>query len=106
MTEWDPLILPPLKAVEKSPISIEIEGDPFILHQVNEKPILCHVNLATGYRGGERQTQLLMELLSSLGWQQMLIARKAGILAHKSRSIDSLKIYETSLNPLQYFLSL
>ena len=70
---------------------------------INEKPILCHVNLATGYRGGERQTQLLMEQLSSLGWQQMLIARKAGILAHKSRSIDSLKIYETSLNPLQYF---
>ncbi len=70
---------------------------------INEKPILCHVNLATGYRGGERQTQLLMERLSSLGWQQMLIARKAGILAHKSRSIDSLKIYETSLNSLQYF---
>ena len=70
---------------------------------INEKPILCHVNLATGYRGGERQTQLLMKQLSSLGWQQMLIARKAGILAQRSGSIDNLIIYETSLNPLQYF---
>ena len=30
----------PKSLLEKSPISIEIEGDPFILHQVNEKPIL------------------------------------------------------------------
>ena len=65
---------------------------------INEKPILCHVNLATGYRGGERQTQLLMKQLSSLGWQQMLIARKAGILAQRSGSIDNLIIYETSLD--------
>ena len=66
------------------------------------KPILCHVNLATGFRGGERQTYLLMDRLSNQGWQQKLIARKSGKLAELSQSIDNLTIVETSINPLQY----
>ena len=66
------------------------------------KPILCHVNLATGFRGGERQTYLLMDRLSNQGWQQKLIARKSGKLAELSQSVDNLTIVETSINPLQY----
>jgi glycosyltransferase involved in cell wall biosynthesis len=66
------------------------------------KPILCHVNLATGFRGGERQTYLLMGRLSNQGWQQKLIARKSGKLAELSQSVDNLTIVETSINPLQY----
>ena len=66
------------------------------------KPILCHVNLATEFRGGERQTYLLMDRLSNQGWQQKLIARKSGKLAELSQSVDNLTIVETSINPLQY----
>ena len=69
---------------------------------IETKPILCHVNLATGFRGGERQTYLLMDRLSNQGWQQKLIARKSGKLAELSQSVDNLTIVETGINPLQY----
>ncbi|MDP7028476.1 MAG: glycosyltransferase family 1 protein, partial [Candidatus Marinimicrobia bacterium] len=35
-------------------------------------PSICHVNLADGFRGGERQTFLLMEELASRGYKQHL----------------------------------
>ena len=66
------------------------------------KPILCHVNLANGFRGGERQTYLLMDRLNNQGWQQKLIARKSGKLAELSQSVDNLTIVKTGINPLQY----
>jgi len=69
---------------------------------IETKPILCHVNLATGFRGGERQTYLLMDRLSNQGWQQKLIARKSGKLAELSQSVDNLTIVKTGINPLQY----
>ena len=68
----------------------------------NTQSVLCHVNLATGFRGGERQTYLLMDRLSSKGWQQKLIARKSGKLAELSQSVDNLTIVKTGINPLQY----
>ena len=69
---------------------------------INTQPVLCHLNLATGFRGGERQTYLLMDRLSNQGWQQKLIARKAGKLAQLSESIANLRIVEVGLNPLQH----
>lgn len=36
---------------------------------------ICHVNLARGFRGGERQTQLLIEALAGFGIEQCLVAR-------------------------------
>jgi glycosyltransferase involved in cell wall biosynthesis len=36
---------------------------------------ICHVNLAKGFRGGERQTQILIESLAEAGVQQLLVAR-------------------------------
>ncbi|GIX21914.1 MAG: glycosyl transferase [Gammaproteobacteria bacterium] len=36
---------------------------------------ICHVNLAKGFRGGERQTQLLIEHLAPYGLRQTLVAR-------------------------------
>ena len=68
---------------------------------INIQPVLCHVNLAIGFRGGERQTYLLMNRLSNQGWQQKLIARKSGKLAKVSKPIANLKIVKTGLNPLQ-----
>ena len=38
---------------------------------------ICHVNLAGGFRGGERQTFLLMGELASRGYEQALIAKSS-----------------------------
>ena len=36
---------------------------------------LCHINLARGFRGGERQTELLIRHLGKQGLDQLLVAR-------------------------------
>lgn len=61
---------------------------------------LCHVNLAAGFRGGERQTQLLISELAARGWSQRLIARRGGALARRCRNIERLEIREVARNPL------
>lgn len=38
-------------------------------------PLLAHINLARGFRGGERQTELLVRGLAEAGWRQRLVAR-------------------------------
>ncbi len=38
-------------------------------------PLICHINLARGYRGGERQTELLIRELAARGCRQRLLAR-------------------------------
>ncbi|MCZ6797290.1 MAG: hypothetical protein O7F15_03950 [Gammaproteobacteria bacterium] len=43
-----------------------------------DKKVICHINLARGFRGGERQTELLAHGLSRLGWEQVLIDRRGG----------------------------
>jgi glycosyltransferase involved in cell wall biosynthesis len=55
-----------------------------------------HINLAAGYRGGERQTQLLIEGLARNGWRQKLVARRGEPLAKRCRGITGLEIVETS----------
>jgi glycosyltransferase involved in cell wall biosynthesis len=47
---------------------------------------ILHVNFAPGWRGGERQTLLLMEGLRNLGVQNTLLARSGGTLAERARS--------------------
>ena len=67
---------------------------------------VTHINLANGFRGGERQTFLLMQELSSRGYEQSLIAKKNSLLATQSNSIDNLKIIESRFNALDCFRSL
>ena len=64
---------------------------------------ITHINLANGFRGGERQTFLLMQELSSRGYEQSLIAKKNSLLATKSHSIHNLNIIESRLNALDCF---
>ena len=59
-----------------------------------------HVNLSRGYRGGERQTQLLIEGLSALGWSQKLIARRSEELSKRCASIEGLELVEVHGNIL------
>jgi glycosyltransferase involved in cell wall biosynthesis len=45
------------------------------------RPRVAHVNVARGYRGGERQTELLVRGLAERGIEQVLVARKGATLA-------------------------
>jgi glycosyltransferase involved in cell wall biosynthesis len=44
---------------------------------------IAHINLAKGYRGGERQAELLIRALKDLGQEQVLVARAGGPLAER-----------------------
>jgi glycosyltransferase involved in cell wall biosynthesis len=49
---------------------------------------ICHVNVYKGYRGGERQTELLIRELSGRGFSQILVARRAAPLAARVMDLD------------------
>ncbi len=49
---------------------------------------IVHVNTARGYRGGERQTELLIRGLASHGVRQALITRRGAPLATRLRDVD------------------
>lgn len=53
---------------------------------------IAHINLARGFRGGERQTQLLVEGLAGHGWRQKLIVRRGEPLAERCAGIDGLEL--------------
>lgn len=61
-----------------------------------QSKIITHLNFAKGFRGGERQTQLLIEELSSLGYIQKLIVRKNSELLPRCKKIKNLTIIEIS----------
>ncbi|MGB5344836.1 MAG: glycosyltransferase family 4 protein [Woeseia sp.] len=64
-----------------------------------QDPLIGHINLAGGYRGGERQTQLLIEELASRGYRQCLVARRGGQLALRCASIPGLDVRSCSTQP-------
>ena len=49
---------------------------------------IVHVNTARGYRGGERQTELLIRGLASRGLSQMLVVRRGAPLATRLRDVN------------------
>lgn len=55
-------------------------------------PLIAHVNLARGYRGGERQTELLVRGLAALGWRQRLVARRGEPLAARLNDAAGLAV--------------
>ncbi len=65
--------------------------------------LLCHVNLANRFRGGERQTMLLIRALSERGFKQKLIARKDSELTKRCQSLSGLEVIETNLFGLNVF---
>lgn len=58
--------------------------------------LIAHANFAKGFRGGERQTQLLIEQLSLLGYQQRLLVRHGSELTPRCKDIKNLEIIEIS----------
>lgn len=55
---------------------------------------LTHLNLARGFRGGERQTELLIRGLAAAGWRQRLVARRGEPLAARCRDVPGLQVVE------------
>lgn len=68
--------------------------------------MLTHLNLARGYRGGERQTELLVRGLADLGWTQRLVARRDEPLAERCRDVPRLDIRTTAAGVPGAFLAL
>lgn len=64
----------------------------------NRDVIICHVNLAKEYRGGERQTELLVRELAARGWQQRLVVRHGQPMAERCADVEGLDIVATSSN--------
>jgi len=67
---------------------------------------LTHLNLARGFRGGERQTELLIRGLAALGWRQQLVARRGESLAGRCRDVPGLHIREAGNGVAGAFLAL
>ncbi len=68
-------------------------------------PLICHLNLAPGFRGGERQTELLVRKLVERGVRQRLVVRKGHVLADRCAGLDGLEIREAASNPLAFALA-
>ena len=47
------------------------------------RSIVCHINVARGYRGGERQTELLIRELAERGVSQALVCRRSEPLSRR-----------------------
>jgi glycosyltransferase involved in cell wall biosynthesis len=60
---------------------------------------IAHVNVARGYRGGERQTELLIRELASADVRQTLVARRGEPLAERFEDVD-VELRVISGNPL------
>lgn len=58
------------------------------------KVIIGHVNLQAGFRGGERQTELLIRELSARGFKQRLITRNGSALSERLSNLPGLEIRE------------
>ncbi|MBL8202344.1 MAG: glycosyltransferase family 4 protein [Chromatiales bacterium] len=67
---------------------------------------LAHLNLARGFRGGERQTELLIRGLAALGWTQRLVARRGEPLAARCRDVPGLEIAEAGAGVAGAFVAL
>jgi glycosyltransferase involved in cell wall biosynthesis len=61
---------------------------------------ICHINLAGGFRGGERQTELLVRELAARNWRQRLVVRAGGALVERCQGVPGLEISEVLPNPV------
>ncbi len=57
-----------------------------------QDPIIAHMNLARGFRGGERQTELLIRGLAARGIRQRLIARRSEPLCERLQGTERLEV--------------
>ena len=63
--------------------------------------LICHINMAGGYRGGERQTELLIRELAARGRPQRLVGRSGAPLARRCRDVEGLEIVQVFPNQVR-----
>lgn len=61
-----------------------------------QKHFIAHINFAKGFRGGERQTLLLISSLAKLGIKQKILLRKNSSLIERLENIKNLQIIPVS----------
>ena len=62
---------------------------------------VCHINLASGYRGGERQAELLIRELGRRGYAQRLVMRRGNDeFRRRVDDIAGLDVREVASNPV------
>lgn len=69
-------------------------------------PLLAHVNLAAGFRGGERQTELLIRGLAAAGWQQRVVGRRGGELLARLAGVPGTELRPVTGNVVAAALAL
>jgi glycosyltransferase involved in cell wall biosynthesis len=53
---------------------------------------ICHINLSRGFRGGGRQTEILIRALAERGWPQRAVVRSGGALADRLSAIEGVTV--------------
>ncbi len=61
---------------------------------------ICHVNLARGFRGGERQTELLIRALAERGVPQRFVGRRTAPLIERLADVAGLELRACANNAL------
>lgn len=64
--------------------------------QDSESFLVCHINLDRGFRGGERQTELLIREFAARGWRQRLVVRRGALLADRLADVPGLELRQCS----------
>jgi len=62
--------------------------------------VVCHLNLAKHYRGGERQTELLVRELATRGARQRLVVRHGHELLDRCADVEGLELTPVKPNPV------
>ena len=65
-----------------------------------DKPLLCHINIARGFRGHERQTELLVQALAKRGWRQRVVVRRDEPLRERIAAMAGIELRAVSGNPV------
>ncbi|MCC7328583.1 MAG: glycosyltransferase family 4 protein [Gammaproteobacteria bacterium] len=69
-------------------------------------PLIAHINLARGFRGGERQTELLVRGLAAGGWAQRVVVRRGEGLARCLADVPGVELRQVAGNVLAAALAL
>ncbi len=68
--------------------------------------LVAHINLARGFRGGERQTELLVRGLATRGWRQRAVVRRDEPLAARLADVPDLDVVAVAGGVLQSWRAL
>ena len=66
-------------------------------------PTIMHVNLAKGFRGGERQTELLIKELATHGLKQYLVCRDNTPLREHLKAVSNLEFITANHQLMGHF---